>query len=144
MIRTKRLIVISSLLGLMALVGQATAQKRMIAYATIPFEFWLAGDRLPAGSYQIEVIEATEYVLFLSVDGKVVDGAYTLPLDEDPVKDTDARLIFRIQDGRRYLYGGSGSYGKRVVKAESTRPAPSGNNRVEVPVTFRQGEVLDR
>jgi hypothetical protein len=135
--RAKKLIAISSLLGLIALVEHGTGQKRMIAHATIPFEFWLAGDRLPAGNYQIEVIESTAYLLFMSTDGKIVDGAYTLSLDEDPVKDTDARLVFRIQDGRRYLYGGSGSYGRRVVKAESKRPAPSGDNRVEVPVTFQ-------
>lgn len=136
MLSTTKLMAISSLLMLLALVGQGTAQKRMMAHATIPFDFWLAGDRLPAGNYQIEVIESTAYVLFLSTDGKVVDGADTLLLDGDPVKETDARLIFRIQDGRHYLYGGWGSYGKRLVKAESTQPAPSGDSRAEVSVTF--------
>ena len=137
MIKAKRLIAISSLLGLIALVGQGAAQKRMIGHATIPFEFWLGGDRLPAGNYQIEVIEATAYVLFRSTDGKIVDGAYTLALDEDPVKESDAKLVFRIQDGRRYLYEGWGPYGKRVVTVESGRPAPSGDNRAEVPIRYQ-------
>ena len=136
MLSTTKLMAMSSLLMLLTLVGQGTAQKHMMAHATIPFDFWLAGDRLPAGNYQIEVIESTAYVLFLSTDGKVVDGAYTLLLDGDPVKETDARLIFRIQDGRHYLYAGWGSYGKRLVKAESTQPAPSGDSRAEISVIF--------
>ena len=136
MLSTTKLMAISSLLMLLVMVEQGTAQKRMLAHATIPFEFWLAGDRLPAGNYQIEVFESTAYVLFLSTDGQVVGGAYTLLLDGDPVKDTDARLIFRIQDGGHYLYAGWGSYGKRLVKAESTQPAPSGDSRAEVPVIF--------
>ena len=136
MLSATKLMAISSLLVLLALVGQGTAQKRMMAHATIPFDFWLAGNRLPAGNYQIEVIESTAYVLFLSTDGKMIGGTYTLLLDGDPVKDTDARLIFRVQDGRHYLYGGWGSYGKRLVRAESTHPAPSGDSRAEVPVIF--------
>ena len=135
MLNAKRLLTISSLLVSLILVG--TAQTRMEAHATIPFEFWIEGDRLPAGNYQIEQIESIAYLLFLNSDGKTVDGAYTLAVDANPVKDSEARLVFRIQNGRRYLYGGWGPYGKHVVTAESTRPAPSGDNRVEVPVIFR-------
>jgi len=137
MISAKRLLAILSLFVLLVLVRQGVAQEHMMAHATIPFEFWIAGDCLPAGNYQIEQVESTAYVLLLSTDGKTVNGAYTLPVDENPVKDSDARLVFRIQDGKRYLYGGWGPYGKHVLRAESTRPAPSGDNRVEVPVIFR-------
>ena len=135
MLSARRLLTISGLLVSLVLVG--TAQPPMEAYATIPFEFWIKGDRLPAGNYQIEQIESTAYLLFLSTDGKIVDGAYTLAVDANPVKDSEARLVFRIQNGRRYLYGGWGPYGKHVLTSESTRPAPSGDNRVEVPVIFR-------
>ena len=113
------------------------SQKQRTAQATIPFEFWIAGSRLPAGEYRIEHVESTAYILFRSTDGKIVQDAYTLPLDENPVKDSDAKLVFRIQDGRRYLYEGSGPYGRRVVTVESERAGPSGDKRAEVPIIYR-------
>jgi hypothetical protein len=109
----------------------------MEAHAGIPFEFWIEGDRLPSGDYQIEQVESISYLLFLSTNGKVVGGAYTVAVDDKPVKDNDAKLIFRFQDGKRYLYGGWGPYGKHVLRTESERAVPSGDNRVEVSVSFR-------
>lgn len=126
-----------SSLALLILVGQGMAQKQKPAQATIPFEFWIAGSRLPAGEYRIEDVESTTYILFRSTDGKIVQEAYTLPLDENPAKPSDAKLVFRIQDGKHYLYEGWGPYGRRVVTSESTRPAPSGNDRAEVPIAYR-------
>ena len=126
-----------SSLALLIVAGQGTAQKQTTAQATIPFEFWIAGNCLPAGDYRIEHIESTAYILFRSMDGKIVQDAYTLPVDDNPAKESDAKLIFRIQDGKRYLYGGWGPYGKRVVTVESGRPAPSGDNRAEVPIIYR-------
>jgi len=137
MISPKRLMAI--FLGSLALLisaGQGMAQKQKIAQATIPFEFWIAGSRLPAGDYRIEHVESTAYLLFRSTDGKIVQDVYTLPLDENPVKDSEAKLVFRIQDGKHYLYGGWGPYGRRVVTAESGRPAPSGDSRAEVPIIY--------
>ena len=126
-----------STLALLLLVGQGIAQKQTMAQATIPFEFWIAGNRLPAGDYRIEHIDSRAYILFRSIDGKIVQNAYTLPLGDDPAKESDAKLVFRIQDGRRYLYEGWGPYGNSVVTVESVRPAPTGDNRVEVPITYR-------
>jgi hypothetical protein len=124
-------------LALLLFVGQGTAQNRPMAQAKIPFEFWITGNRLPAGDYRIEYIESRTYIMFRSADGKIVQEAYTLPLDDDPAKASDAKLVFRVQDGKHYLYGGWGPYGKSVVTAESVRPAPSDDNRVEVPLSYR-------
>lgn len=137
MIDQKRLIAI--LLGSLALlipVGRGMAQKQRTAQATIPFEFWIAGSRLPAGDYRIEHVESTSYIWFRSTDGKIAKDVYTLPLDKNPVKESDSKLVFRIQDGKHYLYEGWGPYGRRVVTAESGRPAPSGDNRAEVPIIY--------
>ena len=137
MIKTNSLIAI--LLGSLVLLipaGRGMAQKQRTAQATIPFEFWIAGSRLPAGEYRIEHVESTTYILFRSTDGKTVMDAYTLPLDENPVKDSDAKLVFRIQNGKHYLYEGWGQYGRRVVTVEYGRPVPSGDNRAEVPVIY--------
>jgi hypothetical protein len=138
MLSLKRVIAI--VLGswmLLSLAGQAVAQQESTAEATIPFEFWIEGYRLPAGDYQIERLQSTSYLLFRSLDGKIIQVAYVLPLDESPAKPGDAKLIFRIHDGRHYLYGGCGPFGHRVLTAESARPVPSGDDRAEVPINFR-------
>jgi hypothetical protein len=138
MLHPKTLItVFLSSLALLIVAGQGTAQKQTTAQATIPFEFWIASNCLPAGDYRIEHIESTAYILFRSTDGKIIQDAYTLPVDENPVKESDAKLVFRIQDGKRYLYEGWGPYGKRGVTVEFGRPAPSGDNRAEVPISYR-------
>jgi hypothetical protein len=136
-INARRLLTVLSLFVFLPLVRQGTAQTLMEAHATIPFEFWIEGNHLPAGNYQIEQIESVPYLLVLQPGGYIAAGAYTVAVDKDPVKDSDARLIFRIQDGKHYLYGGWGPYGKHVLKAESKQAAPSGDNRVEIPVGFR-------
>jgi hypothetical protein len=136
MAKTLMVILLTSL-AVLILAGQGIAQKKTTAQATIPFEFWIAGNRLPAGDYQIEHIESTAYILFRSTDGKIAQDVYTLPLDENPVKQSDQKLVFWIQDGKRYLYEGWGPYGKRVVTVESGRPAPSGDDRAEVPIIYR-------
>ena len=128
--------ILLSSLALLLLVGQGTAQRQTIAQATIPFEFWIAGNRLPAGDYQIEHIDSRAYILFRSTDGKIIQDAYTLPLDDNPAKATEGKLVFRIQGGKRYLYGGWGPYGQSVLTVESVRPAPSGDSRVEVPIIY--------
>ena len=118
-----------SSLALLILAGQGFAQKQKIAQATIPFEFWIEGYRLPAGDNQIERLESTSYLLFRSTDGKIVKDAYALPLDDDPAKDGDSKLVFRIQNGRHYLYGGWGPFGRRVLTVEAAQPVPSGDDR---------------
>jgi hypothetical protein len=135
-INGRRLLTVISLLVLSLLVRQGTAQTVMEAHASIPFEFWVEGNHVPAGNYQIEQIASIPYVLFLNTDGNIAAGAYTIGIDKNPTKDSEARLIFRIQDGRHFLYGGWGLYGKHVLRAESKLAVPSGDNRVEVPVSF--------
>src|SRR5271167_1860623 len=101
MISPKRLMVaFLGSLAVLILAGQGTAQKQMIAQATIPFEFWIAGNCLPAGDCQIEHVESTAYLLFRSTDDKIVQDVYTLPLDEDPVKRVSSNLCsgFRTAD----------------------------------------------
>ena len=116
---------------------QGAAQEQKAAEASIPFEFWIGGSRLPAGVYRIEHLESTSYFFLRSADRKTAQAVYTLPVDDSPATDGDSKLVFRIANGRHYLYGGWGPFGRRVVTAESTRPVPSGYNRADVLVTYR-------
>ena len=116
---------------------QLSAQTHGTAEATIPFDFWIEGTHLPAGRYRIEHIDSSTYFVMRSSDGKSIHDVYTLPLDESPITEQDAKLVFRVEKGRYYLYGGSGPFGRRVVTAESVRSALSGDSRAEVALVYR-------
>lgn len=126
-----------TLLSLLISANPGIAQEQRIVQATIPFEFWIEGSPVPPGDYRIEHVESTSYILFRSTDGNIIKEAYTVPLDETPVKEADAKLVFRVENGKRCLYEGWGPYGRRVVSAESPKPEPSGNERVEIPLIYK-------
>jgi hypothetical protein len=130
------LLFLTGLVVVMAACG-ALAQSQKTAHANIPFEFWIGGNRLPAGDYVIEHLESTSYLYFRNTDGKSAQDVYTLPVDDVPAKDGESQLVFALRDANHYLYGGWGPFGRRVVVSESVRPAPSGENRIEVPISFR-------
>jgi hypothetical protein len=115
----------------------ANGQQPKIARATIPFQFWIGDNSLPAGDYEIQHVISSTLVLFRSTNGATTQDAYMIPLDDSPVKPDRAKLIFRVQDGRHYLYGFWGLYGKRVLTAESGHPAPAIDTSVEVQVVYR-------
>ncbi|MGC2111386.1 MAG: hypothetical protein WA655_17865 [Candidatus Korobacteraceae bacterium] len=129
--------VLSSLV-LLSLTTEARAQNPKTAHAAILFEFCVEGSCLPAGDYIIEQVESTSYLLFRSTDGKSIAAVLSLPVDEDSATEADSKLIFRVEKGRHYLYGGWGPFGRRVVAVESAWAAPSGAARKEVPITFTQ------
>lgn len=137
MLTNKRATVILASLLMLITVGGALAQTAKTAHASIPFEFRIGGDRLPAGDYVIEHLDATSYLYIRSTNGRTAHGVYTLPVDDVPAKTEECKLIFEVRNGNWYLYGGWGPFGRRVIVAESTRPEPSGTERVEIPITFR-------
>lgn len=116
---------------------RASGQQPKIAQATIPFPFWIRDNPLPAGDYEIEHVVSSTLVLFRSKNGDAVQDAYMIPLDDSVVKPSEAKLVLRVRNGRHYLYAFWGIYGKRVLTAESGRPAPATDNRVEVRVIYR-------
>jgi hypothetical protein len=115
----------------------ANGQQPTVARAIIPFPFWIGDNPLPAGDYEIQHVISSTLVLFRSTNGATTQDAYMIPLDDSPVKPNQAKLIFRIQDGRHYLYALWGVYGKRVLTAESARPAPAIDSLIEVHVAYR-------
>jgi hypothetical protein len=116
---------------------RVTGQQPKIAQATIPFQFWIAGNALPAGDYQIEHVVSSTLVVFRSKNGDVVQEAYMIPLDDSLVKPDQAKLVFRVQNGKHYLYALWGVYGKRVLTSESGGPAPAADSRLDLPVVYR-------
>ena len=115
----------------------ATGQQPKIAQATIPFQFWIGDNSLPAGDYEIEHVVASSMVMFRSKNGESVQEAPMIPVDDSLVKPDQAKLVFRVQNGRHYLYAFWGVYGKRVLTSESGKPAPATDSRLDVPVVYR-------
>jgi hypothetical protein len=116
---------------------RVTGQQPQIAQATIPFQFWIGGNSLPAGDYQIEHVVSSTLVVFRSKNGDAVQEAYMIPLDDSLGKPDQAKLVFRVQNGKHYLYAFWGVYGKRVLTSESGGPAPPADSRLDVPVVYR-------
>jgi hypothetical protein len=122
---------------LLLLAAPGFAQKQQIAQAAIPFQFWIGSTQLPAGDYQIEHEVTPNLVFFRLKGGKTANEAYMLPIDEDPVKESDYKLVFKTQNGEHYLYEVWGRYGKRVLTAVYGLPNPTRENRIEIPIVYR-------
>jgi len=75
--------------------------------------------------------------MFPSKNGKTSQDANMIALDDSVVKPDQAKLVFRVQNGRHYLYAFRGIYGKRVMTSESGRPVPAIENRLDVAVVYR-------
>src|SRR6266446_2498612 len=114
---------------LLLLATPGIAQKPQIAHATIPFEFWIGSTQLPAGDYQIEHEVSPDLVFFRLKGGKTANEAYMLPIDEDPVKESDFKLVFKTQNGEHYLYEVWGKYGKRILTSAYGLSNPTRENR---------------
>jgi hypothetical protein len=136
--KTRKWIGLAMLCSVLLLPGTTvTGQQPKIAQATIPFQFWIGDNSLPAGDYEIEHVVASTLVMFRSKNGKTSQDAYMIPVDDSVVKPDQAKLVFQVQNGKHYLYAFWGVYGKRVMTSESGRPAPAIENRLDVPVVYR-------
>ena len=113
------------------------AKKAKTAHVAIPFDFWIGDTKLPAGNYRMTHLTTPTLVVFTSSDRKSATEAFMLPVDSNPVKQSQAKLVFLVQNGEHYLYEAWGIYGRRIVTAQYGTAIPTGNSRVEVPVVYR-------
>jgi hypothetical protein len=92
---------------------------------------------LPAGAYELTHAISPTLVVFSGMKPETSTEAFLLPVDEEPVKQSDAKLIFALRNGNYYLYEIQGRFGTRMMSAEYGFPEPKGDRRVEVQVTYR-------
>jgi hypothetical protein len=136
--KTRKWLGLMMLCSVFCLCGtRVTGQQKQVAHATIPFQFWIGDNPLPAGDYEIEHVVSSTVVLFRDKDGNAAQEAYMTPIDEGTVKPDQAKLVFRVENGSHYLYAFWGIYGKRVLTFESGRPTPPADSRLDVPVVYR-------
>ena len=128
---------LSILISMFCLGAFSFGQTNPTPYANVPFEFWVGATRLPAGTYELTHATSPTLVVFSGMKPETTTEAFLLPVDEEPVKQSDAKLIFALRNGNYYLYEIRGRFGTRMITAEYGFPEPKGDRRVEVQVTYR-------
>ena len=124
-------------LGLALLVRGDAESRPKTAHVTISFDFWVQNSKLPAGVYEISHINSPTVVVFTSSDAKRATQVFMLPVNNDPVKESESKLVFFVQDGQRYFYELWCIYGRRISTSQYGKEAPSGDSRVEVPIAYQ-------
>jgi hypothetical protein len=79
--------------------------------ADIPFDFYIAGNNLPADQYTLKIV-APAYVLLRSKDGKTQQDLYFLQT-ASPGKNPPSKIVFTLRDGEYYLAEVSSYWVKR-------------------------------
>ena len=121
----------------LVLFSHADAAQSKTAHVVIPFDFWVQDTKLPAGTYEMKHVNLPTLVMFTGFDSRTSAEAFMLPVNDDPVTPSEAKLVFLVQNGQHYLYEAWGVYGRRIVSAQYGIPAPKGESRVEVPVIYQ-------
>jgi hypothetical protein len=113
------------------------AQQYVTAYATIPFAFDAGGKIFAAGDYILDSSVPT-FVVIRSKDGKRFTQVPTVVYGE-PVKESEAKLVFVKRDGKYVLHELWGVLGRRTMTSElADKPAVETETK-EVPLTYPTG-----
>ena len=104
--------------------------------ADIPFDFYIAGNKLPAGHYTLEHHCANLRHL-RSQDGKVQQDLYFLQ-SAVASKEHPIQVIFALRDGKYYFAEVWSSFGKSQLTSFSSQP---GDQTKDVPLTLTEKTV---
>jgi hypothetical protein len=111
----------------------ANSEEKSGDTAHIPYDFWIADARLPAGDYTISRVIST-IVLFRNVQTKAEAQAFLLPTETHSVAADDQKLVFILRDGQHYLREVWNSDGRQVISSESGIPLPAQTSVTAVPL----------
>lgn len=103
--------------------------------ADIPFDFYIAGNKLPAGHYKLDVIAPT-YVIIRSQDGKVQQDLYFLQ-SAVPTKSMPIQIVFVTRDNKNYFSEVWSWYGKSQLTSFTGK---AGDKTRDVPL--KQAEKI--
>ena len=101
----------------------------MTAAASIPFEFWIGTEKMPAGQYVLEIIVPSIAILRTD-DGKAQQELFTLSIG-GPVTQKESRLIFVLRNEKLTLSEIWCVEGKRRLTSQT---APSDEDGVQTRV----------
>jgi len=95
----------------------------------VPFDFYISGNKLPAGQYSLDLIAPT-YVMLRSKDGKVAQDLYFLQTAVAG-KDPTSKVIFALRDGKYYFSQVWSWFGKAQLSSFTPQ---SGDQTKDVPL----------
>jgi hypothetical protein len=98
------------LLGLLAAQNQPTRGT-----IDVPFDFYISGEKLPAGQYTLDRVAPT-YLMLRSKDGKVEQDLYFIQTAAS-VKNPPLKVIFALRDGKYYFAEVWSWYGKSQLNS---------------------------
>lgn len=129
---------LASLFLVLALVSltseRAFAQRYVVATATIPFSFQAGAETFAAGDYVIDS-SVPSFIFIRSKDSKHYAEVPTV-LFGQPVKKSEAKLIFVKRDGSYVLDALWGVLGKRRVNSELVTTYNGAEETTEVPLRY--------
>jgi len=132
---TSRLILACSFILL--LTGSTLAQTPLRSgTADIPFDFYIAGNKLPGGHYTLDLVAPT-YVTLRSQDGKIQQDLYLLQ-SAIAGKNMPTQVVFAVRDGKYYFAEIWSSLGKSQLTSFNEKP----NEKTKaVPLTITEKTV---
>jgi len=93
--------------------------------ASIPFEFWIGPEKMPAGLYTLQVI-VPSVAIIRSTDGKLEQELFTVDVGA-PVAANESKLIFVTHHGNNMLSELWCIEGKRKLTAQSAEGPQAGD-----------------
>ena len=106
--------------------------------ADIPFEFYISGNKMPAGQYTLDIVAPT-YVTIRSKDGTLQQDLYFVQT-ASPGKNPESKIIFNLRDGKYYFSEVWSWRGKSQLT--SFTPKPSDQTK-DVPLVSIEKDVAN-
>jgi hypothetical protein len=114
-----RLILACSLILLLTCAVLAQTPLRS-GTADIPFDFYIAGNKLTSGHYTLDLVAPT-YVTIRSQNGKVQQDLYVLQ-SAIASKNMPTQIVFAVRDGKYYFAEIWSSLGKSQLTSFNEKP----------------------
>ncbi|MGH9933368.1 MAG: hypothetical protein ACREA9_29640 [Pyrinomonadaceae bacterium] len=136
------MVMLTVVLALVSAVASANAQSSNRVVASIPFEFVVGGQTMPAGEYVATASTQNGALRILSADAK--SSAIRLTNSIEPQRNkTNARLVFHRYGERYFLaevWSGSDSAGCQLLKSRQERATE--RELASISTRFETIEVL--
>lgn len=104
------------------------------ATASIPFEFWIGPEKMPAGDYILQTV-VPSVAIIRSADGKLERELFMVDIGA-PVSANESKLIFVVRNGKYMLWELWSVYGKRRLSAEDTLNPRQGEMTTVVDMAY--------
>ncbi len=134
--RLPRIWIVTCLVAIFSSCFVQAQQPLRSGTANIPFDFYIAGNKLPAGNYTLDLVAPT-YVTIRSRDGKIQQDLYVLQA-AIAGKNMPTQLVFAVRDGKYYFAEIWSSLGKSQLTSFNEKPDEKTKT---VPLTITEKTV---